>query len=85
MSKEEKRYRFQIQFDMFAETDEDCMEEVLKLLSEMKDCINPNIIWMAENYFASFENREIEHIDLKNKVFDKHKYIIDKIKSELPF
>ncbi len=54
---DEKRYRFQIQFDLFADSDKEAVQEVLDMIEEMKQAQNPNIIWMAENYYASFQNR----------------------------
>ena len=29
------------------------------------------IIWMAENYFASFENREIDFQQIQSDIFDE--------------
>lgn len=85
MSKEEKRYRFQVQFDLFADSDKEAVQEVLDMMAEMKEAQNPNIIWMAENYFASFQNREINHNEIELELFQEERDKIEKIKTEIPF
>ncbi len=71
MANKEKRYRFQIQFDTYAETDKKAVDIVKDMLYNLKDADNPNIIWMAENYFASFENREIDFQEIECQLFDE--------------
>ena len=85
MSKKEKRYRFQIQFDVFADSDKEAVQEVLDMMVDMKEAQNNNIIWMAENYFASFNNREIDHNEIESELYDEELHRIEKIKSEIPF
>ena len=71
MSSNEKRYRFQIQFDTYAETDKEAVEKVKDMMYNMQDSDNPIIIWMAENYYASFENREIDFQQIESDIFDE--------------
>ena len=76
MSSNEKRYRFQIQFDTYADTDKEAVEKVKDMMynmqgSEYYEINNPMIIWMAENYFASFENREIDFQQIESDIFDE--------------
>lgn len=85
MSNNEKRYRFQIQFDLFADSDKEAVQEVLDMMAEMKEAQNNNIIWMAENYYASFQNREINHNEIELELFQEEEERIEKIKNEIPF
>ena len=85
MSSDEKRYRFQIQFDLFADSDKEAVEEVLDMMAEMKEAQNPNIIWMAENFFASFNNREINHDEIEWEINKEQDERLQKIKNEIPF
>lgn len=71
MSSNEKRYRFQIQFDTYAETDKEAVQKVKDMMYNMQYSDNPMIIWMAENYFASFENREIDFQQIESDIFDE--------------
>jgi hypothetical protein len=71
MSSNEKRYRFQIQFDTYAETDKEAVEKVKDMIYNMQDSDNPIIIWMAENYYASFKNREIDFKEIEYEIFDE--------------
>ncbi len=71
MSRNEKRYRFQIQFDTYAETDNEAVEIVKDMMYNMQDSDNPIIIWMAENYYASFKNREIDFQQIESDIFDE--------------
>ena len=71
MSSNEKRYRFQIQFDTYAETDKEAVEKVKDMMYNIQDSDNPIIIWMAENYFASFKNREIDFQEIECQLFDE--------------
>jgi len=85
MSSDEKRYRFQIQFDLFADSDKEAVQEVLDMMAEMKEAQNPNIIWMAENYYASFQNREINHDEIESEIFQEQEKRLEEIKNEIPF
>lgn len=71
MSSNEKRYRFQIQFDTYAETDKEAIEKVKDMMYNMQDSDNSKIIWMAENYFASLQNREIDFQQIELDIFDE--------------
>ena len=71
MSSNEKRYRFQIQFDTYAETDKQAVEIVKDMMYNFKDSDNPMIIWMAENYYASLQHREIDFQQIESDIFDE--------------
>jgi hypothetical protein len=71
MANKEKRYRFQIQFDTYAETDKHAVEIVKEMIYNLQNADNSNIIWMAENYFASFQNREIDYQQIESDIFDE--------------
>tara|TARA_B110000037_G_scaffold206701_1_gene252887 strand:+ start:157 stop:405 length:249 start_codon:yes stop_codon:yes gene_type:complete len=71
MSSNEKRYRFQIQFDTYAETDKEAVEIVKDMMYNFKDSDNPMIIWMAENYYASLQHREIDFQQIESDIFDE--------------
>lgn len=71
MSSNEKRYRFQIQFDTYAETDKEAVEIVKDMMHNFKDSDNPMIIWMAENYYASLQHREIDFQQIESDIFDE--------------
>ena len=85
MSNQEKRYRFQIQFDTYAETDKKAVSIVKDMMSNMMETDNPMIIWMAENYFASLEHREIDYGSLESQLFDEEQLRLRDIKEKLPF
>lgn len=85
MSSVEKRYRFQIQFDLFADSDKEAVKEVLDMITNIKEAQNPNIIWMAENYFASLDNREINHNELEREIQKEQDQRLQEIKSQIPF
>ncbi len=70
MSSNEKRYRFQIQFDTYAETDKEAVEIVEDIIYNFKDSDNPMIIWMAENYYASLQHREIDFQQIQSEISD---------------
>mgnify|MGYP001424779347 FL=1 len=70
MSSNEKRYRFQIQFDTYAETDKEAVEIVEDMMYNFKDSDNPMIIWMAENYYASLQHREIDFQQIQSEISD---------------
>ena len=55
MSSDEKRYRFQIQFDLFADSDKEAVQEVLDMMAEMKEAQNPNIIWDGRKFLCEFQ------------------------------
>ena len=85
MSSSEKRYRFQIQFDTYAETDKEAVEKVKDIMYNMQDSQNPIIIWMAENYFASFENREIDHNQIESDLFQEEQEQMKEFNNHLSF
>jgi len=85
MSKHDKRYRFQIQFDTFSDSDKEAVQEVLDMIREMKDAQNPNIIWMAENPFGTFYNREIDHDEIESQLYREEEERIEEIKNQIPF
>ena len=41
------------------------------MMHNFKDSDNPMIIWMAENYYASFQNREIDFQQIESDIFDE--------------
>ena len=85
MSSNEKRYRFQIQFDTYAETDKEAVEKVKDMMYNIQDSDNPIIIWMAENYFASFENREIDHNQIESDLFQEEQEQMKEFNNHLSF
>ena len=85
MANDEKRYRFQIQFDIYSDSDKEAVQEVLDMIEEMRYVQNPNIIWMAENPFGTFYNREIDHNEIESNLFQDEQKRIEEIKNKLPF
>jgi hypothetical protein len=81
----EKRYRFQIQFDTYADSDKEAVQVVKDMIAEMKDSNNELITYMAENYFASLNHREIDHQELSMQLFDEQQIRLRDIKENLPF
>ena len=51
-----KRYRFQVQFDIYANDD----KKVVNKLSKLKGTNNEVVLWAAEFPFGSIHNREIQ-------------------------
>ena len=55
-----KRYRFQVQFDIYANDDKKAYAKVVKKLSKLKGTNNEVVLWAAESPFGSIHNREIQ-------------------------
>ena len=62
------RFRFQIQFDLYAQEDSEAVKKALKVLKKVrkKDVFNSNLIWGAESPFASLNQREL---DLNDEIY----------------
>jgi len=85
MSSSEKRYRFQVQFDIYSDSDKDAVQRVKDVMDNMFDTKNDMIIYMAENYFASLENRVIDHEQIELELFDEREARVKDIMENLPF
>ena len=55
------------------------------MIEEMRCVQNPNIIWMAENPFGTFYNREIDHNEIESNLYQEEQERIEEIKNKLPF
>lgn len=85
MSNTEKRYRCQIQFDLFTETDKEAVQELLDIISEMKTTSNHQIVYLAESPFGSFNIREIDHQKIESVILDEEEKRKNKIIDSLKF
>ena len=80
---EKKRYRVQIQFDVYADNDKDAAELIGDTISKTKDIHNQSVTYLAEAPFANMNHREIDYntLYLKAKKDRSEKLIND----PLPF
>lgn len=58
---EQKRYRVQIQFDVYADNDKDAAELIGDTLAKTKDIHNQSVTYLAEAPFAKMNHREIDY------------------------
>tara|TARA_R110000824_G_scaffold12255_9_gene53840 strand:- start:433 stop:687 length:255 start_codon:yes stop_codon:yes gene_type:complete len=82
---EEKRYRFQVQFDIYADSDKQAVDEVKDMLHNLPSTQSEFIIYMAENYFASLSNRIIDYESIEVELEKELEVRLKDIQENLPF
>ena len=83
---EEKRYRFQVQFDIYADSDKQAVDLVVKdILHNLPSTQSEFIIYMAENYFASLSNRIIDFESIEIELEKELEVRLKDIQENLPF
>jgi|TARA_B110000908_G_scaffold161905_1_gene206750 hypothetical protein len=82
---EEKRYRFQVQFDIYADSDKQAVDKVKDILHNLPDAQSEFIIYMAENYFASLSNRIIDYESIEVELEKELEVRLKDIQENLPF
>ena len=82
---EEKRYRFQVQFDIYADSDKQAVDEVKDILHNLPSTQSEFIIYMAENYFASLSNRIIDYESIEVELEKELEVRLKDIQENLPF
>tara|TARA_B110000977_G_scaffold165706_1_gene213111 strand:- start:25 stop:279 length:255 start_codon:yes stop_codon:yes gene_type:complete len=82
---EEKRYRFQVQFDIYADSDKQAVDEVKDILHNLPSTQSEFIIYMAENYFASLSNRIIDFESIEIELEKELEVRLKDIQENLPF
>lgn len=82
---EEKRYRFQVQFDIYANSDKQAVDEVKDILHNLPDTQSEFIIYMAENYFSSLNNRIIDYESIEIELEKELEVRLKDIQENLPF
>tara|TARA_B110000259_G_C13771097_1_gene304675 strand:- start:331 stop:585 length:255 start_codon:yes stop_codon:yes gene_type:complete len=82
---EEKRYRFQVQFDIYADSDKQAVDEVKDMLHNLPSTQSEFIIYMAENYFASLSNRIIDFESIEIELEKELEVRLKDIQENLPF
>ena len=68
---EQKRYRVQLQFDVYADNDKDAAELIGDNIYNIKDFHNSNVIYLAEAQFANMNHREINYDSLDLQIMDE--------------
>ena len=68
---EKKRYRVQIQFDVYADNDKDAAELIGDTISKTKDIHNQSVTYLAEAPFGKMHRREINYNSLDLQIMDE--------------
>jgi hypothetical protein len=80
---EQKRYRVQLQFDVYADNDKDAAELIGDTIYNIKDFHNSDVIYLAEAPFANMNHREINYDTLAEEISgDRYRALIN---DPLPF
>ena len=80
---EKKRYRVQIQFDVYADNDKDAAELIGDTIAKTKDIHNQSVTYLAEAPFGKMHHREINYNSLDLQIMDEKN---DKqLNDDLPF
>jgi len=85
MNSSEKRYRVQIQFDVYADSDKEAIKKVRGGMDCLLDAHNEIIIYVGENSFGSLENNKIDHEKIESELFDEKWVQVREIMQNLPF
>ena len=68
---EKKRYRVQIQFDVYADNDKDAAELIGDTISKTKDIHNQSVTYLAEAPFGKMHHRKINYNSLDLQIMDE--------------
>jgi len=68
---EKKRYRVQIQFDVYADNDKDAAELIGDTIAKTKDIHNQSVTYLAEAPFGKMHHREINYNSLDLQIMDE--------------
>ena len=79
---EQKRYRVQVQFDVYAKSDKAAAELIGDTIYNIQDIDNNKVIYFSEAPFANMNHREIDYDTLNRKIMDER---IEELKPHLPF
>jgi hypothetical protein len=85
MDSSEKRYRVQIQFDIYADSDKESVKKATDGMEGLLDTHNESIIYVAQNSFGELQNREIDHKGIESQLFNEKWEQLRSIVQELPF
>jgi len=80
---EQKRYRVQLQFDVYADNDKDAAELIGDTIYNIKNIHNSDVIYLAEAPFANMNHRKMDYSTLYLKAIkDRSEKLIN---DPLPF
>ncbi len=83
---EEKRYRFQVQFDIYADSDKQAVDLVVNdILYNIPNSQSEFITYMAENYFASLNSRVIDFESIELELEKELEKRLKDVQENLPF
>jgi hypothetical protein len=83
---EEKRYRFQVQFDIYADSDKQAVDLVVNdILYNIPNSQSEFITYMAENYFASLDSRVIDFKSIELELEKEYEKRLKDAQENLPF
>ena len=75
---EKKRYRVQIQFDVYADNDKDAAELIGDTIAKTKDIHNQSVTYLAEAPFGKMHHREINYDTLAEEISgDRYRALIN--------
>lgn len=79
---EQKRYRVQVQFDVYAESDKAAAELIGDTIYNIQDIDNNKVIYFSQAPFANMNHREIDYDTLNRKIMNER---CEQLKDHLPF
>ena len=79
---EQKRYRVQVQFDVYAKSDKAAAELIGDTIYNIQDIDNNKVIYFSEAPFAKMNHREIDYDTLNRKIMNERS---QELKDHLPF
>ena len=80
---EKKRYRVQVQFDVYADSDKDAAELIGDTIYNTKDIHNDYVTYLAESPIGKMDHREINYDTLAEEISgDRYRALIN---DDLPF
>ncbi len=79
---EQKRYRVQVQFDVYAKSDKAAAELIGDTIYSIQDIDNNKVIYFSEAPYANMNHREIDYDTLNRKIMDERS---EELKDHLVF
>jgi hypothetical protein len=67
----QKRYRVQVQFDVYAESDKAAAELIGDTIYNLIDTHNNKVIYFSEAPYANINHREIDYDSLDRKIMNE--------------
>jgi len=78
----QKRYRVQVQFDVYAESDKAAAELIGDTIYNIQDIDNNKVIYFSQAPFANINHREIDYDTLSLQIMNER---CEQLKNHLSF